>query len=135
MCKVNKSWLCFLFFSCLIILGLPSRGISKEPPDLQNVTCSKWLTFEDDNADQLAHIFGEHVTTSKSYLEVAKSHARNQKLGYLTCLMDIYASSRDLKFRDYEKEIDIYCSDPEHKADKIRDVFLIIDKNLRKVQK
>ena len=133
--KTNILNLYVLFFFCLIILGMPSKGIPKEPPDLQNVTCSKWLTFEDDTADKLAHILGDQATTSKSCLEVVKSQARNQRVGYLTCLMDIYSSDRAIKFRDYEKEIDIYCSDPEHKADKIMDVFLIIDKKIRKSRK
>lgn len=133
--QVKKSGLVFLSLFVLIICGAAVPASSKEPPPLHNVTCSKWMAYEEETADQLAHIFGEHTTTSKPYLEVAKSQARNQKLGYLTCLMDVYISPPDTRSSEFEKEIDVFCSKPENKDRRIRDVFLTIYKKMRKARK
>jgi len=119
----------------IIAFFMPMTGNAKEPSNLHKVTCSKWTTYEDDTANQLAHFFKEQPTAGKAYLELARSQARHQKIGYLTGLIDVYVQSAPAKFSDYEKEVDIICSKPEHNATTIQEVILMISRRSGKVEK
>lgn len=113
----------------------PLTGNAKEPSNLHKVTCSKWTTYEEDTARQLAHFFKEQpATAGRAYLELARSQARHQKIGYLTGLIDVFVKSGPAKFSDYEKEVDIICGKPEHTDTTIQEVVLMIAKKPGKAQ-
>ena len=112
---------------------------------LDGCTCEKWLTYVDDVTNYLItfmRIKGQDIDRKVAY-EYMRPHADMHRAVYILGLKDAFntAYSREdkhmplpYKAKQYYKEIDSFCKNPDTNDKKISEVLLIVDEQLRKAQ-